>query len=69
MRIDIFVLTHLRIRNEISPKMIIGGTHLFSWYTTWGKHATVFGRTTKIYKEELGDLCRLDVECILCPYL
>ena len=28
MGIDIFVLTHLRIRNEISPKMIIGGTHL-----------------------------------------
>ena len=39
------------------------------WYTNWGKYATVFGRTTKIYKEELGDLCRLDVECILCPYL
>ena len=28
LRIDIFVLTHLRVRNEISPKMIIGGTHL-----------------------------------------
>ena len=30
LRIDIFVLTHLRIRNEISPKIIIGGTHLLA---------------------------------------